>query len=135
MVREGKTRATPPAHKQPILWRSAAGSAINNNGLEIYGSSLAAGIGSPGLWRSSALSRLPWIPVWFWPLRRALETVAVLVPGFAGRLGTRAIVPCPGCTLTKHCRAPRLQLCGAANAALAQALLQFSARRGTRAVL
>lgn len=100
----GGTWATPPAQKEPIRWRSAAGSAINNNGLEIHGSSLASGTSSPGLWRSSALSRLLWIPVRLWPQRKALETVAAL-SGFAHWQGTHVVVPCSSCTLTKSCSA------------------------------
>lgn len=98
----GGTWATPPARKEPIRWRSAAGSAINNNGLKIHGSSLASGTGSPGLLRSSALSRLLWIPVRLWPQRKALETVAPL-SGFAHWQCTHVVVPCSGCTLTKSC--------------------------------
>lgn len=75
----GEARATPPARMQPILWRSAAGSAINNNGLEIRASSLAWGT-------DSAPSRLLWIPVRPGPPSRALETVAAL-PGVCTAAG------------------------------------------------
>lgn len=60
--------------------------------------------GSPGLSRSSALSRLLWIPVRLWPPRKALETVAAL-SGFAHWQGTHVVVPCSSCTLTKSCSA------------------------------
>lgn len=130
----GEARATPPAHKQPIRWRSAAGSAINNNGQEIYGSSLAAGTGSRGLWRSSALSRLPWIPVPFWPLRRVLKTVAVLSRGLQVGWAPALLSPVLGAPSQSPAELPDSSF-AAPRTQPSPRLSSSSLRRGTRAVL